>query len=122
MTDRDEQIAPLASRRAVLLGVGALGAAGVLAGCGTGADPAAPGGGNGAPPAGGASDPAGGAMKAADIPVGGSRDGRHRGLRAAVTAMSGASASHSPAARHPTARRPGCGQAPFRYAAPSRRG
>ena len=72
MTDRDEQIAPLASRRAVLLGVGALGAAGVLAACGTVADPAAPGGG-GAPPAGGASEPAGGAMKAADIPVGGGK-------------------------------------------------
>ena len=64
MTPRGEdQIGPLASRRAVLLGAGALGAAGLLAACGTGGDPA--------PPSGGA--PAVSAIKAADIPVGGGK-------------------------------------------------
>ena len=74
MTDRDEQIAPLASRRAVLLGAGALGAVGVLAACGNNPSTPAPSGGNtgsaGAPPAGGS---AAGAIKVADIPVGGGK-------------------------------------------------
>ena len=42
---------------------------------------------------------------AADIPVGVSPGGRHRASRAAVTPRSGACASRSAAARHPTERR-----------------
>jgi Rieske Fe-S protein len=77
MTDRDEQIAPLASRRAVLLGAGALGAVGVLAACGNNPTTPAPNGGNtgsgaGTPPS-ASSGSAGGAIKAADIPVGGGK-------------------------------------------------
>jgi Rieske Fe-S protein len=78
MTDRDEkQIAPTASRRAVLLGAGALGAVGVLAACGTSTDTTNNGGGattgnDGAAATNDASG-AGGAIKAADIPVGGGK-------------------------------------------------
>jgi nitrite reductase/ring-hydroxylating ferredoxin subunit len=71
-------IAPVASRRNILLGAGALGAVGVLAACGSN-NSGTPSGGNGnagAPSgtgtgtgAGGGS--AGGAIKASDIPVGG---------------------------------------------------
>ena len=45
MTDRDDALTDhpgLASRRAVLLGAGAVGAAGILAACGDDAPPAAP--------------------------------------------------------------------------------
>ena len=98
MTDRDEsQIAPIASRRAVLLGAGALGAAGVLAACGTdsrsatggtdspsttgGTDSPSTSGGTsgGAPPVAstgaGTTDAGAGspAIRAADIPVGGGK-------------------------------------------------
>jgi nitrite reductase/ring-hydroxylating ferredoxin subunit len=98
MTDRDEnRIAPMASRRAVLLGAGALGAAGVLAACGTdapltnggadspstsgGADSPSTSGGTsgGAPPLAsseaGTTDAGAGspAIRAADIPVGGGK-------------------------------------------------
>jgi nitrite reductase/ring-hydroxylating ferredoxin subunit len=78
MTDRDEkQFAPAASRRAVLLGAGALGAVGVLAACGTSTDTTNTGGGpttgNGAAAATSDVSGAGGAVKAADIPVGGGK-------------------------------------------------
>jgi len=95
MTDRDEnQIAPSASRRAVLLGAGALGAAGVLAACGTGSPSTSEGASGGAPSlastgAGitdtgitdtgttdtGTTDAGAGspAIRAADIPVGGGK-------------------------------------------------
>ncbi|MDT5029473.1 MAG: hypothetical protein QOE61_5899 [Micromonosporaceae bacterium] len=78
MTDRDEkQIAPAATRRAVLLGAGALGAVGVLAACGTSTDTTNSGGGattgNGGAAAPNDASGAGGAIKAADIPVGGGK-------------------------------------------------
>jgi Rieske Fe-S protein len=81
MTDRDEkQIAAAASRRAVLLGAGALGAVGVLAACGTSTATTNSGGGATTGNAGAAttSDASGaggasGAVKAADIPVGGGK-------------------------------------------------
>jgi Rieske Fe-S protein len=72
MTDRDENgTAPVASRRAVLLGAGAVGAVGFLAACGTGTDSAASPGGNGGNSSAGAATS--GPIKAADIPVGGGK-------------------------------------------------
>jgi nitrite reductase/ring-hydroxylating ferredoxin subunit len=80
MTDRDEkQLPPAASRRAVLLGAGALGAVGVLAACGTSTNTNTTNSGGGATTSNGGAAPtsdasgAGGAVKAADIPVGGGK-------------------------------------------------
>jgi nitrite reductase/ring-hydroxylating ferredoxin subunit len=88
MTDRDEQTdTPIASRRALLLGAGALGAVGVLAACGTDAPADSgssatgnqPGGQSTttkAPPAAttsGSGTGAGSAIKVSDIPVGGGK-------------------------------------------------
>ena len=69
MTDRDQPMqAPATTRRALLLGAGAIGAAGVLAACAT-SNPAPPTTGNGGNGGGAPARPQ--SIKVADIPVGG---------------------------------------------------
>jgi Rieske Fe-S protein len=77
MTEHEGLEAPSTTRRMLLLGAGAIGAAGVLAACGSdGPAPSSP------PPAGGGATPApqpategtgGGAIQTSDIPVGGGK-------------------------------------------------